>query len=54
MSLNTWIGLLIVLVPAVLLACIAGAARICERTARDGTDKARTLDKAHFPRQSSA
>jgi len=63
MSLNAWLGLLIVLVPLVLVVSIAGAVRIylwvmddggSEHTARDRGRNARGLDKQRFPRQSSA
>jgi hypothetical protein len=62
MRLNAWIGLLIVLVPALGLASIAGVVRICrlviaakqsEHTSRGGTGNPRRIEKERFPRTPS-
>lgn len=62
MSLNVWIGLLIVLVPALVLVSIAGAVRICvlvmgdeqpEHASRGGSGNPRRIDKARVPRTPS-
>ena len=59
MTLNAWIGLLIVLVPAVALLGIAGAVRICLMVIGDEesapTAVARRANaRAHFPLPSGA
>ena len=62
MSLNVWIVLLIVLVPALVLVSIAGAVRICllvmgdeqpEHTSRGGSGNPLRIEKERFPRTPS-
>jgi hypothetical protein len=62
MTLNAWIGLLIVLVPALVLLSIAGTVRICllvmgdeqpEHASRGGSGNPRRIEKERFPRTPS-
>jgi hypothetical protein len=62
MSLNAWIGLLIVSVPALVVLSIVGAVRIyrlviadeqSEHTSRGGTGNPRRIEKERFPRTPS-
>lgn len=59
MSLNVWLGLLIVLVPALMLVSIAGVVRICllvmgedlpKGTSRGGSGNSRRIEKERFLR----
>ena len=59
MTLNAWIGVVIVLVPAMALLGIAGAVRICRMVSGDEESAPAALARranarAHFPLRSGA